>query len=312
MDRDIWLDVRTIPQRERHAQIFALFEALHPQQTLVVTSDHEPRPLRAQFDERFEKRYTWDQRRLGDGWWEVRIAKCTPTGEDRSLIAVLRRNAILSTADAADLADLASRSRRVSIKRHHTVVEQGTRWPYAGIVESGIVQAVLATPSGREQALYDVLPDELFGETALLDAGVSPVRHIALTPRNEVVLVPVDALAAVARHNPKIVTALGSLAAQRFRTVLERFSTHLGAPALTRVARALLPFAQPGPGLREALAPLPAMTQVEIATSAGTVKEVVSRALADLESLGALQRQGGHIVRLNREILTQVSTNDLG
>lgn len=40
------------------------------------------------------------------------------------------------------------------------------------------------------------------------------------------------------------------------------------------------------------------MTEVEIAASAGTMKEMVSRALAGLEAMRAIRRAGGHIVKL--------------
>jgi len=42
------------------------------------------------------------------------------------------------------------------------------------------------------------------------------------------------------------------------------------------------------------------MTQLQIAWAAGTVKEVVARAIAELELRGALRRKHGHICELNR------------
>lgn len=307
MEQNVWLDVRSIPQWQRHARVFALFDALLSGQALIVTSDHEPRPLRAQFEERYGKRFAWDQRLIGDGRWQVTIAKRETTADDVSPVAILRRNSIFSKASDAGIATLAQRSRHAMIKRHHSAVEQGVNWPYVGIVQHGIVQALLVTPTGREHAVYDVLADELFGETALLDAGLMPIRHVALTPNTAVLLVPADAVRELAQHEPAVLGALAALSAQRFRTVLERFSSHMSSPATARVAQVLLPFAPPGSGLRDALHPLPNMTQVEIATSAGTVKEVVSRALAELESSGALQRKGGHVVRLDRTKLTEIA-----
>ena len=46
------------------------------------------------------------------------------------------------------------------------------------------------------------------------------------------------------------------------------------------------------------------MTQGEIATSAGTVKEVVNRALSELEAEGAVRRAGGRITMLDRAKLS--------
>lgn len=293
MHRHITLDVRSIPQWERHARIFAAFESLASGQALLVLTDHEPRPLRAQFDERYGAGYTWTARQLGDGRWEAEIAKNH------------RRCAVFADLDDAALAELYSHARSISVKRHQTIAEQGVNWPYAGIVQSGIVQAVLALPSGREQAVYDVLPDELFGETAILDGGTMPVRHVALTPTT-VLAVPREAVTAAMKCNDGVAGALAQLAAQRMRTVLERFAVHIGSPASARIAQVLLPFAPPVQGLCDALPPLPQMTQHEIATSAGTVKEVVSRALAELEAARALQREGGRITQLDRGKLTDI------
>lgn len=307
MDHNLHLDVRTIPQWQRHPRIFALFDALLAGQSMSIVSDHEPRPLHTQFDQRYGKRYAWEQRRLGDGRWEVTIAKSTHSEEDLSTLGVLRRNTVFAQLqDAAALALIAGRARRAAIKRHHSVVDQGVQWPYVGIVESGIVQAVLLAPSGREQAIYDVLPDEIFGETSMLDDGLVPLRHVALTADTRVLLIPIDVVRAISNEHPQVNAALGRIVAQRYRTTLERFATHLGASTTARVAQVLLPFAAPGVGLCEALPPLPGMTQAEIATSAGTVKEVVSRALSELESDDALRRDAGHITMLDRVKLSAI------
>lgn len=308
MDENLQLDVRAIPQWQRHGRIFALFDALLAGQAMTIVSDHEPRPLRAQFDDRYGKRYTWDQRRLGDGHWEVTIAKSTTPEVDLTPLGVLRRNAVFSGLSDRTRSMLASRARRATIKRHHSVVAQGVQWPYVGIVESGIVQAVLLAPSGREQAIYDVLPDELFGEIGLLDDGLMPLRHVALTAGTSVLLFPAGLVHSLADEDPSVLAALARIGAQRYRTTLERFAAHFGASATVRIAQVLLPFAAPAVGLCEALPPLPSMTQAEIATSAGTVKEVVSRALSELEVGAALRREGGHITMLDRDKLSRIAT----
>jgi hypothetical protein len=47
------------------------------------------------------------------------------------------------------------------------------------------------------------------------------------------------------------------------------------------------------------------MTQSQVAASAGTVKEVAARAIAELERLQALRRERGHIRYLDRTKLLQ-------
>jgi len=74
-------------------------------------------------------------------------------------------------------------------------------------------------------------------------------------------------------------------------------------PIIARIAQVLLPFSLPERGLSAALAPLPHMTQAQIAAAAGTVKEVAARAIADLESRELLKRERGHIRYLDRQKL---------
>lgn len=288
--------------RER-AKTFAAFDALLSDQELVLSSEHEPLPLHLQFEERYGARYAWMQRQLGEGGWEIRVRKVPAAFADDSTPNILSRTGVLSALNDEHIRNLAARARRVSIKRHHTVVAQGVMWPYVGVVAHGIVQAVLLTSNGREDAIYDAVAGDVFGESALLDGGSSALRHTALSAATDVVLLPVDAVKAILETRPELLRALAELSAQRFRTALERFSVLRAQSSTARVASALLRYAAPDAGLAPALAPLPRMTQIELALSAGTVKEVVNRALAELEKRGALQRQRGHIVRLNHDDL---------
>lgn len=304
---EIRVDVRPLPRPERHSRIFAAFDGLASGQTLVLTSDHEPRPLHAQFEQRYGAHYTWEQRQLSDGSWQVRIAKPAPE-ESSPVIAVLRRSALFARLDEAALASLARDARRTAIKRHHAVVDQGVRWPYFGVVESGIVQSVLLSPLGREQAVYDVLAGETFGELAMLDSGDMPLRHVALTADTRVVLLRADAVREIANADRNFARALEERSAQHVRAILDRFAAHLSQSTTARIARALLAYAVPEMGLCPALAPLPNMTQIELAAAAGTVKEVVNRALAELEASGAILRDGGHIVKLDRDkLMSEIS-----
>jgi uncharacterized protein (DUF2249 family)/CRP-like cAMP-binding protein len=305
---DLDLDVRSIPPAKRHPKIFALFASLRAGQTLVLISDHEPRPLRAEFEQTQPGLFTWDQRRLGDGRWETRIARaasCSPLSGD--VQATLLRS-VIGKAPGSALGDLAHYVRRAAIKRHHCVAEQGVLWPYVGIVESGIVQAQLVTQIGREQAMYDVLPGELFAETALLDRGHVALRHVALTADTVVLLLPIERMRALADRDLAIAhrpSPIEETAAQHTRAILARFAAQIALSSTARVASILLAYAGPMPGLTSALDPLPTMTQVELATSAGTVREMVSRALAELETIGAVHREAGHLVQLDRSKLIE-------
>ena len=69
------IDVRTIPPYERHPRIFSALEALKPSQTLVIGSDHEPRPLQYQIQAKFPGLFDWTYVQQGPEVWRVLISR---------------------------------------------------------------------------------------------------------------------------------------------------------------------------------------------------------------------------------------------
>lgn len=69
------IDLRQIAPRERHATVFARFDALQPGQALELINDHDPQPLRVQFDDRAYGQYDWRYVETGPSAWRVRIGK---------------------------------------------------------------------------------------------------------------------------------------------------------------------------------------------------------------------------------------------
>jgi CRP-like cAMP-binding protein len=89
--------------------------------------------------------------------------------------------------------------------------------------------------------------------------------------------------------------------AQRRRDHMQALATQATMPIIARVAHVLVPYAMPERGLSPARAPLPNLTQAQIAAAAGTVKEVAARAIAELEQRELLKRERGHIRYLDRQ-----------
>ncbi|WP_217923091.1 DUF2249 domain-containing protein [Miltoncostaea oceani] len=69
------IDVREMVPRDRHPTIFTTFEALSPGQAMELVNDHDPQPLRRQFETRLPGSYTWDYLEEGPEVWRVRIGK---------------------------------------------------------------------------------------------------------------------------------------------------------------------------------------------------------------------------------------------
>ena len=69
------LDLREIAPRERHAMIFGRFDALQPGESLQLLNDHDPQPLRHQFDSRSFGQFEWAALEAGPALWRVRITR---------------------------------------------------------------------------------------------------------------------------------------------------------------------------------------------------------------------------------------------
>lgn len=73
------LDVRPIPRARKHATIFDTFENLDVGEHFTLVNDHDPVPLRAQFDVDFARSFTWEYAQAGPEVWRIRITKTART-----------------------------------------------------------------------------------------------------------------------------------------------------------------------------------------------------------------------------------------
>ena len=69
------LDVRDLPPVRRHEAIFTTYQALLPGTGFVLVNDHDPKPLRYQFEAEHAGQFTWDNLEAGPKVWRVRIAR---------------------------------------------------------------------------------------------------------------------------------------------------------------------------------------------------------------------------------------------
>jgi uncharacterized protein (DUF2249 family)/hemerythrin-like domain-containing protein len=69
------LDVRDMPPAQRHEAIFATYEDLAPGAAFVLVNDHDPKPLRYQFQAERAGRFTWEALVAGPEVWRVRIGR---------------------------------------------------------------------------------------------------------------------------------------------------------------------------------------------------------------------------------------------
>lgn len=74
------IDVRTIPPFERHPKIFGILKTLNADESFVVISDHDPRPLHYQIETNYPDLFAWEYLEQGPEVWRVRIAREASSG----------------------------------------------------------------------------------------------------------------------------------------------------------------------------------------------------------------------------------------
>ncbi|MFK0250412.1 DUF2249 domain-containing protein [Amycolatopsis azurea] len=71
------LDVREVPHGLRHSLIFDTYARLGEGESFVLVNNHDPKPLRREFDTAFPGKYAWDYLEQGPVQWRIRIGRPT-------------------------------------------------------------------------------------------------------------------------------------------------------------------------------------------------------------------------------------------
>ena len=69
------LDVRPEPPARRHELIFDTYRELDAGDGFVLVNDHDPKPLRYQFEAEHPGAFSWDYLEQGPEVWRVRIGR---------------------------------------------------------------------------------------------------------------------------------------------------------------------------------------------------------------------------------------------
>lgn len=174
--------------------------------------------------------------------------------------------------------------------------------PVAGLflIEAGTVKITRHTKEGREHILLVLNRGDTFNDVAALDGGPNPATAMALS---DVTVWRIDRpdLRHVASRYPALAWALIESIARRARYLVGLVQDLSMRNVRGRLAHLLLEQAQAG---ERDEAPRP-LTQEEMASRLGTVREVVGRALRGLANDGIIRFDRHRIVVLDAERLAQ-------
>jgi CRP/FNR family transcriptional regulator len=196
----------------------------------------------------------------------------------------------LGTLPAAEQAALARRCRLRAVRRGEIVFEEGAPASGLWIVLSGRVKLVRMSARGREQVLHTESAGATLAEVPLFDGGGYVASAMAVDDAR-LLFVPREALLDLCRRRPAVALGVIAVLARRLRGFAALIEDLALRDVTARVARWLLTeMRQSGGGDLRLQG-----TREEIAARLGTVRELVSRALSQLEGRGLLEVRGRQV-----------------
>lgn len=197
--------------------------------------------------------------------------------------------------DAATLRDVLRMVRRRALDAKEQILVEGE--PCAGlyIVLSGHVRLVKMSAEGREHVLRVLGPGTTFNDAAVFDGG--PNSDTAVADGLAVVgLIPRAEIAELLKRHPEIATAALKLLSGRQRALGTAIENLALRDVTTRVARLIYGCHKQHDHVVEGAPNACArITHQDIAAMVGSVREVVQRALKELERAGAIELERSRI-----------------
>ncbi|HEU0026509.1 MAG TPA: Crp/Fnr family transcriptional regulator [Ktedonobacterales bacterium] len=212
---------------------------------------------------------------------------------------MLRQVPLFATLAPDDLASVAAATRERRYARGDIIILAGQEGGALCYVRRGLVKVFNTSDEGKEQTLRLMGPGQTFNDVPALDGGPNPASAMAIEPTT-IYVTSGEQLRRLILERPGVAEAAVRTLAAALRhlvTLVEDLSfRHVRA----RVAKILLEQEE-----SEATGEQPRhrLTQQEIAAMAGTAREMVGRALKELEAAGAISSSHGHVTVTDHERL---------
>jgi CRP/FNR family transcriptional regulator len=217
----------------------------------------------------------------------------------------LRSVPLFATLAHDDLALVARVTVERSYIRGDIIILAGQTGGALYYVHSGLVKVYKTSDEGKEQALRLIGAGATFNDVPALDGGPNPASVMAMEPTT-VYATSGEQLRRLIVERPGVAAAAVRTLTSALRymiTVVEDLSfRHVRA----RIAKLLLDQDEENAKLTNQ--PPRHLTQQEMAAMAGTAREVVGRALKELEMAGAVRNDHGRLTVLSRERLQMLSS----
>lgn len=220
----------------------------------------------------------------------------------------LRQAPLFASLAPDDLAAVAAVTVERRYGRGDIIILAGAEGGGLYLVRHGLVKVYRTSEDGKEQTLRLIDAGTTFNDVPALDGGQNPASAMAMEPTVAYVTSGLQ-LRRLITERPGIAQAAVRTMALALRALVALVDDLSFRSVRARVAKILLEQEQasaraaPSESTGDATPARHRLTQQEIAALAGTAREMVGRALKELEAAGAIHNEHGRITILSDELL---------
>lgn len=218
-------------------------------------------------------------------------------------IAALQCTTLFGGLTAESLTDIAQRTLELRLQKGEMLFLSGEPARGLFVVVSGKIRAFQQNEDGREQVMYVDGPGSVLGDVPVFDDGPYPASAMAEADANVLFIEKSDIRELCAKYPPLALTALRLMAGKvrKHADLVEALSLHQVGQ---RLALFLLAELQSAPATEDARKAFRLrLSNQQIASRIGSVRDVVSRALTRLKNQGLISLDDREVTILNLEAL---------
>lgn len=212
----------------------------------------------------------------------------------------LRRVPLFATLSPDDLARVAAVTVARRYDRGDIIILAGQEGGGLYFVRRGLVKVFKTSEEGKEQTLRLIGPGSTFNDVPALDGGPNPASVMAMEP-TVVYAISGERLRRLIGESPGVAEAAVRMLATALRSLVSLVEDLSFRHVRERVAKILLEQDERNDAASQQ--PPHRLTQQEMAALAGTAREMVGRAIKELEGAGAIRSVRGQITVVNRDRL---------
>jgi CRP-like cAMP-binding protein len=210
-------------------------------------------------------------------------------------IETLRRNSYFTELPESMLKEITAHMQLREYQRGDVLFWEDDPCDGLSIIESGSAKIYRLSPQGRQYIVRILQEGDTFAEVPAFDGGVNPVNVEALETCR-VWVIEGDKLRSLVAEYPVFAQKVLQNFGEMLRNMVRMVSEMAFYQVTHRLARLISEYGEE---------PRPHWTQEQLAAQLGTVREVVSRSLKELERSGAIRIEDRRIHIADDKVLRQ-------